>query len=40
MEALGLLVTREARRGREAGAEAFLESAQPLAVDLQGTLKS
>jgi quinol monooxygenase YgiN len=39
MEALGLLVTLEARPGKEADAEAFLKSAQPLAVDETGTLK-
>ena len=39
MEAIGLLVTLEARRGKEAEAEAFLKSAQPLAVDEKGTLK-
>ena len=39
MEALGLLVTLEARAGKEAAAEAFLKSAQPLAVDEKGTLK-
>jgi quinol monooxygenase YgiN len=39
MEALGLLVTLEARRGKEADAEAFLKSAQPLALDEKGTLK-
>ena len=39
MEAIGLLVTLEARRGKEADAEAFLKSAQPLAVDEKGTLK-
>ena len=39
MEALGLLVTLEARAGKEAAAEAFLESAQPLAVNEKGTLK-
>ncbi len=33
MEAIGLLVTLEARRGKEADAEAFLKSAQPLALD-------
>ncbi len=32
MEAIGLLVTLEARRGMEADAEAFLKSAQPLAL--------
>ena len=39
MEAIGLLVTLEARAGKEADAEAFLKSAQPLALDEQGTLK-
>jgi quinol monooxygenase YgiN len=39
MEAIGLLVTLEARAGKEADAEAFLKSAQPLARDEQGTLK-
>ena len=39
MEAFGLLVTLEARRGKEADADAFLKSAQPLAVDEKGTLK-
>jgi quinol monooxygenase YgiN len=39
MEAIGLLVTLEARPGKEADAEAFLKSAQPLALDEKGTLK-
>ena len=39
MEAIGLLVTFEARAGQEADAEAFLKSAQPLALNEQGTLK-
>jgi quinol monooxygenase YgiN len=39
MEAIGLLVTLEARAGKEAEAEAFLKSAQPLAVNEQTTLK-
>ena len=39
MEAIGLLVTLEARAGKEADAEAFLKSAQPLAADEKGTLK-
>jgi hypothetical protein len=39
MEACGLLVTLEARRGKEADAEAFLKSAQSLALDEKGTLK-
>ena len=39
METLGLLVTLEARPGKEADAEAFLRSAQPLALDEKGTLK-
>ena len=37
MEAIGLLVTLEARAGKETDAEAFLKSAQPLARDEQGT---
>jgi quinol monooxygenase YgiN len=39
MEAIGLLVTLEARAGKEADAEAFLKSAQQLALDEKGTLK-
>jgi quinol monooxygenase YgiN len=39
MEAIGLLVTLEARCGKEADAEAFLKSAQPLARNEKGTLK-
>ena len=39
MEAIGLLVTLEARAGKEADAEAFLKSAQPLALDEKGALK-
>jgi hypothetical protein len=39
MEAIGLLVTLEARAGKEADAEAFLKSAKLLALDEQGTLK-
>ena len=39
MEAIGLLVALEARAGKEADAEAFLKSAQPLALDEKGTLK-
>ena len=39
MEAIGLLVMLEARTGKEADAEAFLKSAQPLALDEKGTLK-
>jgi quinol monooxygenase YgiN len=39
MEAIGLLVTLEARAGKEADAEAFLKSAQLLALDEKGTLK-
>src|SRR5216684_7815704 len=39
MEAIGLLVMLEARAGKEADAEAFLKSAQPLALDEKGTLK-
>jgi quinol monooxygenase YgiN len=38
-EAIGLLVTLEARPGKEADAEAFLKSAQPLALNENGTLK-
>jgi quinol monooxygenase YgiN len=39
MEAIGLLVTLEARAGKEAETEAFLKSAQPLAQHETGTLK-
>jgi len=39
MEAIGLLVRLEARPGKDAEAEAFLKSAQPLALDEKGTLK-
>jgi hypothetical protein len=39
MEAIGLLVTREARPGKEADAAAFLKSAQSLAFNENGTLK-
>ena len=39
MEAIGLLVTLEARAGRETDAEAFLKSAQALALNEKGTLK-
>jgi hypothetical protein len=39
MEAIGLLVTLEARPGKEADAEAFLKSAQPLALNERATLK-
>jgi quinol monooxygenase YgiN len=39
MEAIGLLVTLDARPGKEADAEAFLKSAQPVAVNENGTLK-
>jgi len=39
MEAIGLLVMLEARAGKEAEAEAFLKSAQPLALKEKGTLK-
>jgi quinol monooxygenase YgiN len=39
MEAIGLLVTLEARAGKENDAEAFLKSAQSLARDEPGTLK-
>ena len=38
-EAIGLLVTLEARPGKESDAEAFLKSAQPLALNENGTLK-
>src|ERR1700740_280085 len=38
-EAIGLLVTLEARPGKEADAEAFLKSARPLALNEKGTLK-
>jgi quinol monooxygenase YgiN len=38
-EVIGLLVTLEARSGKEADAEAFLKSAQPLALNEKGTLK-
>ena len=38
-EAVGLLVTLDARPGKEADAEAFLKSAQPLALNEKGTLK-
>jgi hypothetical protein len=34
-----LLVTLEERAGKEADAEAFLKSAQPLALEEKGTLK-
>jgi quinol monooxygenase YgiN len=40
MEAIGLLVLLEARAGKEVDAEAFLKSAQPLALDERATLKS
>jgi hypothetical protein len=33
MEAIGLLVRLEARPGKEADVEAFLKSAQPLALN-------
>ena len=36
---IGLLATLEARQGREADAEAFLKSAQPLALHEKATLK-
>jgi hypothetical protein len=36
MEAIGLLVTLEARAGKEDDAEAFLKSAQPLALYEEG----
>jgi quinol monooxygenase YgiN len=39
MEAIGLLVTLEARAGKEADAEAFLKSAQALALNEKATLK-
>jgi quinol monooxygenase YgiN len=39
MEVIGLLVIIEARAGKEADAEAFLKSAQPLALNEKGTLK-
>jgi quinol monooxygenase YgiN len=39
MEAIGLLVKLEARPGKEADAEAFLKSAQPLALDEKATLR-
>jgi quinol monooxygenase YgiN len=39
MEALGLLVTLKARPGKEADVEAFLKSAQPLALNEKRTLK-
>jgi quinol monooxygenase YgiN len=39
MEAIGLLVTLEARSGKEADAEALLKSAQPLALNENATLK-
>src|SRR6266478_4182748 len=39
MEAIGLLVTLEARASKEADAEAFLKSVQPLARDEKGTMK-
>jgi quinol monooxygenase YgiN len=39
METIGLLVTLEARPGKSAAAEAFLKSAQPLALNEKGTLK-
>jgi len=39
MEAIGLLVTLETRPGKDADAEAFLKSAEPLALDETGTLK-
>jgi quinol monooxygenase YgiN len=39
MEAIGLLVRLEARAGKEADAEAFLRSAQSLALGEKGTLK-
>ena len=39
MEAIGLLVTLEARAGKEAAVEAFLKSSQQLALHEKGTLK-
>ena len=39
METIGLLVTLEVPAGKEADAEAFLKSAQSLALDERGTLK-
>ena len=39
METIGLLVTLEARAGKEAEAEAFLKSAHLLALDEKATLK-
>lgn len=39
MEAIGLMVMLEARPGKEADAEAFLKSAQPLALNENGTVK-
>jgi len=39
MEAIGLLVMLEARSGKEADAEAFLKSAQPLAQDEKSDLE-
>src|SRR5579862_8988463 len=39
MEAIGLLVTPDARTGKEADGEAFLKSAQPLALNENRTLK-
>jgi quinol monooxygenase YgiN len=39
MEAMGLLVMLEAHAGKEAEAEKFLKSAQPLALNEKGTLK-
>ena len=39
MEAIGLLVTLEARDGKEADAEKFLRTAQSLALNEKGTLK-
>ena len=39
METIGLLVTLEARAGKETDAEAFLKSPQPLALNEKATLK-
>ena len=36
MEAIGLLVTLEARAGKESDAEAFLKSARQLALNEKG----
>jgi hypothetical protein len=39
MEAIGLLVTLHACPGKETDVETFLKSAQPLAINENGTLK-